>query len=193
MDSKEFQITRERSLTRGWLYTISHPDWADLEPSFAVAAAPDPASLQGETAPDSDASLSDAAPNPAASLSDAAPDPVAIRDAIESVINEHTHREITEGFRYDFENGRGPCRVWLSAENQANYASYLKAVELGAESVTLKVEDAEGAVCYAKVPAADYPRFYLAIVQHIQSQIQSGWTQKDSIDYTHLAALATKA
>lgn len=182
MDSKEFQITRERSLTRGWLYTISHPDWQDLEPSFAVAAAPDPASLQGDAAPDSDSSHSVAAP-----------DPAAIRDAIESVINEHTRREITEGFRYDFENGRGPCRVWLSAENQANYASYLKAVELGAESVTLKVEDAEGAVCYAKVPAADYPRFYLAMVQHIQSQIQSGWTQKDSIDYTHLAALASKA
>ena len=158
MDTKEFQITRERSLTRGWLYTITHPDWADLEPSFAVAAAPTP---------------------------------VAIREAVESVINEHTRREITEGFRYDFENGRGPCRVWLSAENQANYASYLKAVELGAESVTLKVEDAEGTVCYANVPAADYPRFYLAMVQHIQSQIQSGWTQKDSIDYTHLAALAS--
>ena len=169
MDSKEFQITRERSLTRGWLYTISHPDWQDLEPSFAVAAAPDPASLQG----------------------DAAPDSVAIREAVESVINEHTRQQITEGFIYDFENGRGPCRVWLSAENQANYASYLKAVELGAESITLKVEDAVGTVCYAEVQAADYARFYMSMVAHIQSQIQSGWTKKDSIDYIHLAAIAT--
>lgn len=170
MDSKEFQITRERSLSRGWLYTISHPDWADLEPSFAVAAAPDPAAIRG----------------------DAAPDPAAIRDAIESVINEHTRRKITEGFVYDFEDGHGPCRVWLSSENQANYAAYLKAVELGAESITLKVENAAGTVCYALVRAADYPRFYLAMVQHIQSQVQSGWAQKDSIDYPHLAALAEK-
>lgn len=182
MDTKEFQITRERSLTRGWLYTITHPDWADLAPSFAVAAAPDPASLQVDNAPDSDASHSVAAP-----------DPAAIRDAIESVINEHTRRKITEGFFYDFENGRGPCRVWLSTENQANYAAYLKAVELGAESITLKVENAAGTVCYALVKAADYPRFYLAMVQHIQSQVQSGWAQKDSIDYTNLADLATKA
>lgn len=159
MDTKEFQITRERSLTRGWLYTITHPDWADLAPSFAVAAAPDPA---------------------------------AIRDAIESVINEHTRRKITEGFVYDFEDGHGPCRVWLSSENQANYAAYLKAVELGAESITLKVENAAGTVCYALVKAADYPRFYLAMVQHIQSQVESGWAQKDSIDYPHLAALAEK-
>lgn len=158
MDSKEFQIIRERSLSRGWLYTISHQDWADLEPSFAVAAAPDPA---------------------------------AIRDAIESVINEHTRRKITEGFVYDFEDGHGPCRVWLSSENQANYAAYLKAVELGAESITLKVENAAGTVCYALVKAAAYPRFYLAMVAHIQSQVESGWAQKDSIDYPHLAALAT--
>lgn len=181
MDSKEFQITRERSLSRGWLYTISHPDWADLEPSFAVAAAPDPEAIRGDAAPDSAASHSDAAPNTAA-----------IRDAIESVINEHTRRKITEGFTYDFEDGHGPCRVWLSSENQANYAAYLKAVELGAESITLKVEDAAGAVCYAAVPAAAYPRFYLAMVQHIQSQVQSGWAQKDSIDYPRLATLAEK-
>lgn len=159
MDTKDFQITRERSLTRGWLYTITHPDWADREPSYAVAAAPTP---------------------------------VALRDAVESVINEHTRREITEGFRYDFADGHGPCRVWLSTENQANYASYLKAVELGAESITLKVEDAAGTVCYTTVSAADYPRFYLAMVAHIQSQIQSGWAHKDAIDYTHLAALAQK-
>lgn len=155
MDTKEFQITRERSLTRGWLYTIIHPDWQDRQPSYAVAAAPTAESIRG---------------------------------AVEDVINEHTRRKITEGFSYDFKDGNGPCRVWLSTENQANYAAYQKAVELGAKSITLKVENGAGTVCYATVPAADYPRFYLAMVAHIQQQVESGWVQKDSIDYTRLAA-----
>lgn len=160
METKEFQITRERSLTRGWLYTITHPDWVGRTPSFAVAN------------------------SPAADV---------IRGAVESVINEHTRQEITEGFVYDFENGHGPCRVWLSTENQANYASYLKAVELGAESITLKVEDAADAVCYAEVQAADYARFYMSMVAHIQAQIEAGWHDKDAIDYDQLAEMAEEA
>lgn len=157
MDTKEFKIARERSLTRGWLYTITHPDWEGREPSYAVASKPEAD---------------------------------AIRGAVESVINEHTRQQITEGFIYDFEDGHGPCLVWLSTENQANYASYLKAVELGAESITLKVEDAVGTVCYAEVQAADYARFYMSMVAHIQAQIEAGWRDKDAIDYDQLAETA---
>ena len=116
-----------------------------------------------------------------------------IRGAVETVINEHTRQQITEGFVYDFEDGHGPCRVWLSTENQANYASYLKAVELGAESITLKVEDATGRVCYATVQAADYARFYMSMVAHIQAQIEAGWRRKDAIDYDQLAEMAKGA
>lgn len=155
MKTEDFQITKERSLSRGWLYTITHPDWVDLSPSFAVADAPTSEALRG---------------------------------AVETVINDHTRQEITEGFIYDF--GDGPRRVWLSTENQANYAAYLKAVELGVEQITLKVEDAAAAVCYQDVKAADYVNFYLSFVAHIKAQIERGWREKDEINYNLLAQSA---
>ena len=153
MKAEDFQITKERSIKRGWLYSITHPEWAELSPSFAVADNPTPNEL---------------------------------RRAIESVINEHTRQRITEGFVYDF--GDGPRRVWLSSENQANYAAYLKAAELGAKQITLKVEDTDGAVCYQDVTPTAYTDFYLSLVAHIKTQIEHGWHQKDSIDYALLAS-----
>ncbi len=157
MNSQDFQITKERSLYRGWLYTITHPEWEGVEPSFAVADAPTSEALRG---------------------------------AIETVINEHTRREITEGFRYDFGDGNGPCRVWLSTENQANYAAYLKAVELGVESITMKVENESGKSCYPNVKATDYANFYLSLVAHIKEQIERGWREKEAIDYNLLTTTA---
>lgn len=157
MKTEHFQITKERSLSRGWLYTITHQDWTCRSPSFAVANVP--------TAE-------------------------AIRGAIETVINEHTRQEITENFVFDFNDGNGPCRVWLSAENQANYASYLKAVELGVESITLKVNNSIGSVCYAEIKAADYANFYLSLVNHIKEAVEQGWREKDEINCNLLASMA---
>lgn len=157
MKTQDFQITKERSISRGWLYTITHPDWEGLYPSFAVAEAP---TVE------------------------------AIRGAIETVVNEHTRKEITEGFWYDFGGGNGICRVWLSAENQANYAAYLKAVEHGVESIVLKVENATGENCYPDIKATDYVNYYLALVAHIKAQIESGWSKKDAINYDLLAHTA---
>lgn len=157
MKTEEFKVAKERSISRGWLYTFTHPDWQNLSPSFAVASAPAAESIRG---------------------------------AIETVINEHTRKKITEDFEYDFGDGNGVCRVWLSTENQANYAAYLKAVELGAESITLKVENSDGAVCYPNVKATDYVNFYLSFVAYIKDQIEDGWHKKDSIDYDALASNA---
>jgi len=159
MKTEDFRIFKERSLKRGWLYTLTHPDWSESSPDYAVAYAP--------TAED-------------------------IRGAIETVINEHTRTKITENFIFDFGEDYGQCRVWLSTENQANYAAYLKAVELGAESITLKVEDANGATCYANVKATRYVEFYMSLVAHIKTQIENGWREKDAINYDLLASIAAE-
>ena len=120
------------------------------------------------------------------------PDLEAVKKAVIADINAHTDDKIEKGFPCDVLHGDDAgetVNVWLSEENQRNFSEAQRVAGMteGA-NLPLKVKVSEGA---DGVPVYDIfetieeiTRFYLAGVQFINTTLQSGWAEKDAIDWT---------
>lgn len=100
-----------------------------------------------------------------------------VREAVEADINAQVKSKIIGGFVW---NGNP---VWLSEENQMNFA-------LAVVPVTLKIgEQADGSPIYETFTTdADMKAFSDACTQWKQQQLSAGWDRKDAIDWDLYAA-----
>lgn len=112
-----------------------------------------------------------------------------IKPAIIADINARTAEAILNGMLYADNDGE-QRNVWLSAENQHNFAEgHRKAVLKGAknyEPVTFKIaEDGEGNACYRTFDTLnDLGDFIFAIDDHINACLAAGYAEKDGMDWS---------
>lgn len=104
---------------------------------------------------------------------------------INALINASTDSAILDGFTW---NGK---RVWLSTENQMNFkAAYDLAVQTNGATLPVKFklgENSEGAPVYHTFTALTaFTDFYTKAVAHVNSCLNEGWQEKDSVDYDQL-------
>lgn len=117
-----------------------------------------------------------------------------VKEAIIADINARTRDAIVTGLVYA-DNDNIERTVWLSTENQHNYAeSHRKAVLKGSKNyqpVTIKIgEDANGNACYRTFDTlTDFSDFIFAIDDHITACLNTGYAEKDGIDWTPYEAL----
>lgn len=101
-----------------------------------------------------------------------------IRAVIVTWINSETDRKILSGFVWD------DISVWLSTENQLNYASIER---MGAEyPLTLKLgEDGSGRPLYHTFhDVEEFSEFSNAASLWVMRCVQEGWGKKDGINLT---------
>lgn len=121
-----------------------------------------------------------------------------IKSAIIADINARTAEDILTGLLYADNDGT-QRNVWLSAENQHNFAeSHRKAVLQGNknyEPVTFKIaEDENGDACYRTFDTlADLTEFIFAIDGHIAACLAAGYAEKDGMDWSVYEQPATAA
>ena len=120
------------------------------------------------------------------------PDLEALKKAVIADINAHTDEKIVNGFPWAILHGDHAgetVNVWLSEENQRNFSEAQRVATMteGA-NLPLQVKISEGA---DGIPIYDVfntieeiTNFYLAGVQFINTTLQAGWAEKDSIDWT---------
>ena len=106
-------------------------------------------------------------------------------DEIKTDITEQINRNVDEkilcGMTY-----KGMA-VWLSTENQLNYkAAHDLAVQTGGKTLPVRFkfgteEDEPQYYTFESVEELD--EFYVAMVKHIQTALNEGWTEKDNIDW----------
>lgn len=106
-----------------------------------------------------------------------------VKEIIETHINTITAQRILSGFTW---NGKP---VWLSAENQTNLQrAYVIARDTEGKNLPLKYklgETADGSPVYHTFTKVDSFRdFFEKMDEHIQNTVSSGYTEKDSVDYT---------
>lgn len=102
-----------------------------------------------------------------------------IKAAVTEQINSNVTEKIIGGMTY---NGQA---VWLSTENQLNYAS----IERNADveyPLTLKMnEEADGTPVYHTFGnAEEFAAFSKAASLHILQCVKDGWQEKDSVDWS---------
>lgn len=104
-----------------------------------------------------------------------------IKSVIFSWIDHRVEDRIKSGFTYLGQ------KVWLSQENQFNYKStYDLAVQTKGKNlpVTFKF-GTDDMPYYAKFNTLDeLSDFFTKTVAHIRAMIESGWQEKDSVDFT---------
>lgn len=100
-----------------------------------------------------------------------------VKAVLVEAINEHTKETILNGFVWRDQ------RVWLSEENQLNFAAIERSQSIP-YPLTLKInEQVDGTPIYHTFENADeYSAFYQAIALFITETVQSGWSEKDSIE-----------
>ncbi len=106
-----------------------------------------------------------------------------IREAIHGLIDAQTDYNIENKCTW---NG---ISVYLSEENQRNFkAVYDLSVQLNGQTLPQKFklgEDADGKAQYYTFEDMDtFTSFYTTCVSHIQTCLEAGWTEKDSIDWS---------
>lgn len=103
-----------------------------------------------------------------------------IKEEIISTVNSAVDEKILSGYEY---NGK---QVWLSMENQFNYkAVFDLAVQTNGKTLPIKLklgtkEDAEYEVFET---LEEFTAFYTGAISFIQTCLQEGWEEKDSIDW----------
>lgn len=77
-------------------------------------------------------------------------------------------------------------KVWLSAENQADYTAIYLRVKTGENifPIKLKFGNVDAPEYYDFAGVSEYAAFYNALQDHIQNCLQNCWKEKDDIDYT---------
>lgn len=109
-----------------------------------------------------------------------------VRSIIETDIDATTEQRIIEGFTYE---GR---KVWLTRENQQNYAALMTAASFPAkihlgEEVATDGNDKVGSACDSVISFATktaFSVFYKAAVSHIKKCLEEGWQRKADFDYS---------
>lgn len=102
---------------------------------------------------------------------------------IHTLIDQQTDAKILCGCTW---NG---FSVYLSEENQRNFkAVYDLSVQQNGQTLPQKFklgEDADGKAQYYTFEDMDtFTSFYTTCVSHIQTCLEAGWTEKDSIDWS---------
>lgn len=105
-----------------------------------------------------------------------------VKAVVVSAINAATEEKILTGFVW---NGQS---VYLSKENQLNFAAIERSDEV-AYPLSLKVgEDADGSAEYMTFATKqDFVEFSQAASLYVLSCVQEGWTEKDSVDWDKLS------
>ena len=109
------------------------------------------------------------------------PSPELIKKTILDWHNAEIDRKILSGHTW-----RGKP-VWLSSENQFNYkASFDLAVQTDGESLPVKCKfgDDDNPDYHIFQDLDEFREFYRSIVDYIQSTVESGWSAKDSINWS---------
>ena len=106
-----------------------------------------------------------------------------LRKDIHALIDKQTDGKILTGCQWN------DMSVYLSEENQRNFkAAYDLAVQLNGQTLPLMFklgEDADGTAQYYTFEDMDtFTSFYTTCIAHIQTCLQDGWTEKDSIDWS---------
>ena len=98
-----------------------------------------------------------------------------VRDAIDT----ETKQKILEGFEF---NG---IKVWLSDENQRNYAS-IERNDSVTYPLTLKLnEESDGTAVYCTFPTAeDFEKFSKEASLYILNTVMAGWQEKDGVEWS---------
>lgn len=106
-----------------------------------------------------------------------------VKDFVIGVVDAKTDMRILNGYEFTPDGSDDPMTVWLSRENQSNFS---EAQRLGIIPVTFKInEDDEKRAIYHTFETFDeLDRFYKGGVAYIQQQLQRGWREKDSIDFS---------
>ena len=109
-----------------------------------------------------------------------------IKNKILDYFNTKTDSKILTGFIWTPENGT-PINVYLSSENQFNYkAAYDLAFQTKGESLPfrLKFGETDTPQYYDFTDMEVFSDFYYKCINYINTCLQEGWTEKDSIDWS---------
>lgn len=106
-----------------------------------------------------------------------------IRDVIIAQINANTDAKILTGFVWQEK------QVWLSTENEFNFkAAYDLAVQTGGATLPVKFklgEDGNGnPVYHTFTELSEFTDFYTKAIAFVNTTLNEGWAEKDSIDMT---------
>lgn len=106
-----------------------------------------------------------------------------IRDVIIAQINANTDAKILTGFVWQEK------QVWLSTENEFNFkAAYDLAVQTGGATLPVKFklgEDKNGnPVYHTFTELSEFTDFYTKAIAFVNTTLNEGWVEKDSIDMT---------
>ena len=112
----------------------------------------------------------------------------AAKKAIIADINARTDEKIISGFVWHPSTGE-PIPVWLSSENQFNFAEAQRIAATTPEAilpVTFKLGEQpdETPIYHEFTTAEELTGFYLQAVAYINATVAAGWQEKDSIDWT---------
>ena len=111
---------------------------------------------------------------------DHAPTKEEIKDSIYDTIDTEAQEKILSGLTY------GGLLVWLSAENQRNYAATairLQGGDTSALPVTVKLGTDEAPVLQLFSTVDDFLAFFNAVNKHISDTLAEAWQAKLSIDW----------
>ena len=113
------------------------------------------------------------------------PDRAELKSDIESLINAATDLRILTGFKW---NGKP---VYLSTENQSNFKNaYDFARDTAGATLPVKFklgEDADGNPVYHTFTKVDVLQdFMLKALAYVNTTLNEGWVEKDSVDYDSL-------
>lgn len=103
-----------------------------------------------------------------------------IKNVILNWFNDEINKKILSGFVW---NG---MKVWLSSENQFNYkAAYDLACQTNGATlpIVVKFGTSSEPIYYTFTNLEEFTEFYTASIKYIQSTLEEGWKQKDSINW----------
>lgn len=103
-----------------------------------------------------------------------------IKDLIYNWYNKKTDEAIVSGFIWK------DMPIWLSTENQFNYkAAYDLAVQTNGMTLPVKFKfgTPENPIYYTFKDLPDFTDFYVSAMTYINTTLDAGWNQKDSINW----------
>lgn len=102
-----------------------------------------------------------------------------IKELVISAINSFTSDKIVKGFVWNNQP------VYLSIENQLNYAAIERCKDIQFPLVLKINEQVDGTPIYQTFEnAEDFHVFSQAIAMHITETVQKGWYEKDNVDWS---------
>ena len=102
-----------------------------------------------------------------------------VKSTITAQINSNAQKAIVEGYKWN------DTAVWLSDENQRNYALAYNLANSGnlGKLPRLKLGSDEEPVLYTLKDTEELAAFVQGMQQHIQTCLESAWQEKEQIDW----------